>query len=36
VRKAAQEQYGNEQEPLCLSGPGHGASVRLQPVAQFK
>jgi uncharacterized caspase-like protein len=36
VLKMAQEQYGNEQEPLCLPGPGHGASVRLQPVARFK
>jgi hypothetical protein len=36
VRKAAQEQYGNEQEPLCLPGPGQGAMVRLQPVARFK
>ena len=36
VLKVAQEQYGNEQEPLCLPGPGQGASVRLQPVARFK
>jgi hypothetical protein len=36
VRKVAHEQYGNEQEPLCLPRPGQGASVRLQPVAQFK
>jgi len=36
VFKVAQEQYGNEQEPLCLPGPGQGASVRLQPVARFK
>jgi hypothetical protein len=36
VRKVAQEQYGNEQEPLCLPGPGQGALVRLQPVARFK
>jgi len=36
VVKMAHEQYGNEQEPLCLPGPGHGASVRLQPVARFK
>ncbi len=26
----------HEQEPLCLPGPGQGASVRLQPVARFK
>ncbi|OAI46989.1 hypothetical protein AYO43_05360 [Nitrospira sp. SCGC AG-212-E16] len=36
VLKMAHEQYGNEQEPLCLPGPGQGALVRLQPVAQFK
>ncbi len=36
VLKAAHEQYGNEQEPLCLPGPGQGALVRLQPVARFK
>lgn len=36
VLKVAQEQYGNEQEPLCVPGPGQGASVRLQPVARFK
>jgi hypothetical protein len=36
VIKVAQEQYGNEQKPLCLPGPGQGASIRLQPVAQFK
>jgi hypothetical protein len=32
----AREQYGKEQEPLCLPGPGQGALVRLQPVARFK
>ena len=36
VLKISQEQYGNEQEPLCLPGPGQGALVRLQPVARFK
>jgi len=36
VFKVAQKQYGSEQEPLCLPGPGQGASVRLQPVARFK
>jgi hypothetical protein len=36
VLKMAHEQYGNEQEPLCLPGPGQGALVRLQPIAQFK
>lgn len=36
VITAAREQFGNEQEPLCLPGPGQGATVRLQPVAQRK
>jgi len=36
VLKMAREQYGNEQEPLCLPGPGQGSVVRLQPVARFK
>jgi len=36
VIKMTREQYGNEQEPLCLPGPGQGALVRLQPVARFK
>ena len=36
VLKMAQEEYGNKQEPLCLPGPGQGAVVRLQPMAQFK
>jgi hypothetical protein len=36
VLKVAHEQYGNEQEALCLPRPGQGASVRLQPVARFK
>ena len=36
VLKISQEQYGHEQEPLCLPGPGQGALVRLQPVARFK
>ena len=36
VLKMAREQYGNEQEPLCLPGPGQGALVRLQPVARLK
>jgi hypothetical protein len=36
VLKVSQEQYGNEQEPLCLPGPGTASSVRLQPLAQFK
>lgn len=36
VLKLAREQYGKEQEPLCLPGPGQGSLVRLQPVALFK
>ena len=36
VLKMAREQFGNEQEPLCVPGPGQGAMVRLQPVAKFK
>ena len=36
VLKVAHEQYANEQEPLCLPGPGQGALVRLQPVARYQ
>jgi len=36
VLKMAREQFGNEQEPLCVPGPGQGAMVRLQPVAKLK
>jgi hypothetical protein len=36
VLKVSQEEYGNEQEPLCLPGPGTGSSARLQAIAQFK
>ena len=36
VLKMAREQFGNEQEPLCVPGPGQGATVRLQPVAKVK
>ncbi|HJT22205.1 MAG TPA: caspase family protein [Nitrospira sp.] len=32
----AREQFGNEQEPICIPGPGHGAMVRLQPIAKLK
>ena len=35
VFKVAQEQHGKTQESLCIPGPGQGASVRLQPIAQF-
>lgn len=36
VLKVAREQYGKEQEPLCLPGPGQGSLARLQPVAKLK
>jgi hypothetical protein len=36
VGKTAREQFGNEQEPLCVPGPGQGAMIRLQPVAKLK
>lgn len=36
VLKMAREQFGNEQEPLCVPAPGQGATVRLQPVAKVK
>jgi caspase domain-containing protein len=36
VSKVAREQFGNEQEPLCIPGPGQGALSRLQPLARFK
>lgn len=36
VLKVAQEQYGKEQEPLCLPGPGHGSLARLQIMARLK
>jgi hypothetical protein len=36
VLKAAREQFANEQQPMCLPGPGQGATVRLQPVAKLK
>jgi hypothetical protein len=36
VAKMAREQFGNEQDPLCLPAPGHGAMVRLQTVAKLR
>jgi hypothetical protein len=36
VAKMAREQFGNEQDPLCVPAPGHGAMVRLQAVAKLK
>lgn len=32
----AREQFGNEQAPLCIPGPGQGAMIRLQPLAKLK
>ncbi|MBD0316356.1 MAG: hypothetical protein ICV75_06670 [Nitrospiraceae bacterium] len=34
VSRIAREQYGNEQDPLCLPPPGHGAMVRIHPMAK--
>ncbi len=34
VSRAAHEQFGNGQEPLCAPGPGVGAMVRIQPMAK--
>ena len=36
VTKMAREQFANEQQPVCIPGPGQGALSRLQPVARFK
>jgi hypothetical protein len=36
VMTTAREQFGNEQEPICIPGPGQGAMVRLQPLAKLK
>ena len=36
VAKMASEQFGNEQDPLCVPGPGQGAMVRLQPLAKLR
>ena len=36
VMKVAREQYGKEQEPLCIPAAGQGSSARLQPVAKLK
>jgi hypothetical protein len=36
VAKMAREQFGNEQDPLCVPAPGHGAMVRLQTVAKLR
>jgi len=34
VARVAREQFGNEQDPLCLPQPGQGAMVRIHPVAK--
>ncbi|HEU4683825.1 MAG TPA: hypothetical protein VFS39_04920 [Nitrospira sp.] len=36
VVTTAKELFGNEQEPLCIPGPGQGAMIRLQPIAKLK
>ncbi len=32
--RVAREQFGNEQDPLCLPPPGQGALVRIHPLAK--
>jgi hypothetical protein len=34
VARVAREQFGNEQDPLCLPPPGQGAMVRIHPLAK--
>lgn len=34
VSRVAREQFGNEQDPLCLPPPGQGAMVRIHPLAK--
>ena len=36
VVKIAREQFGNEQEPVCIPAAGQGSPVRLQPLAKIK
>ncbi len=36
VSKLAREQFANEQEAVCIPGPGQDVSARLQPVARYK
>ena len=36
VMEVAREQYLNEQEPLCIPGPGQEVSARMQPLAEFQ
>jgi hypothetical protein len=34
VAQVAREQFGNEQEPLCIPPPGQGAMIRIHPLAK--
>lgn len=34
VARVAREQFGHEQDPLCLPPPGQGAMVRIHPLAK--
>ncbi|TKS57847.1 MAG: hypothetical protein EWM72_03421 [Nitrospira sp.] len=34
VARVAREQFGNEQDPLCIPPPGQGAMVRIHPLAK--
>ena len=34
VTRAAREQFGNEQDPLCIPPPGQGAMIRIHPLAK--
>ena len=34
VSRVAREQFGHEQDPLCLPPPGQGAMVRIHPLAK--
>ncbi len=34
VAQVAREQFGNEQDPLCIPPPGQGAMIRIHPLAE--
>ncbi|MGQ0696183.1 MAG: caspase family protein [Nitrospiraceae bacterium] len=34
VARTAREQFGNEQDPLCIPPPGQGAMIRIHPLAK--
>ncbi len=34
VTRVAREQFGNEQDPVCLPPPGQGAMIRIHPLAK--